>query len=343
VEIIAASPAFPVGGTTDVAAVRRAALRLAEHLRFSETRAGQVALVATELATNLAKHARQGTMLVQAASDGSTVELLSLDKGPGFADFAASRADGVSTSGTLGHGLGAIERQSDLLDVFTGSSGSAILARIGREAVPQAAPVPPRFVSGGIAVNAPGEQVCGDAWTAVLDEAHARVILADGLGHGLAAHDAARQALTTFRESKQGLPAELLADIHASLRATRGAAVTIVSIDLERGVVRCAGVGNVASAIVPPGGAARQGLVTRNGTAGHGAIRPSEHQYPYPPQSLLVLHSDGLHAGWDLGAYPGLRRRHPTLIAGVLYRDFRRERDDVSVAVVTEQDRRRGV
>ena len=50
----------------------------------------------------------------------------------------------------------------------------------------------------------------------------------------------------------------------------------------------------------------------------------------------VVLHSDGLSSRWNLGTYPGLARRHPMLVAGVLYRDFGRRTDDAAVVVVRE-------
>jgi hypothetical protein len=50
----------------------------------------------------------------------------------------------------------------------------------------------------------------------------------------------------------------------------------------------------------------------------------------------LVLHSDGLGTRWNLNAYPGLSAHHPSLIAGVLYRDFKRGTDDVTVLVAKE-------
>ena len=37
------------------------------------------------------------------------------------------------------------------------------------------------------------------------------------------------------------------------------------------------------------------------------------------------------------GPYPGLAQRPPALIAGVLYRDFSRRRDDVTVVVARER------
>jgi hypothetical protein len=45
------------------------------------------------------------------------------------------------------------------------------------------------------------------------------------------------------------------------------------------------------------------------------------------------MHSDGLTSHWSLDAYPGLRLRHPALVAAVLYRDYQRGRDDVTVVV----------
>ena len=45
--------------------------------------------------------------------------------------------------------------------------------------------------------------------------------------------------------------------------------------------------------------------------------------------SLLVMHSDGLSTSWNLAAYPGLRLRHPAVIAGTLYRDAARQRDEL--------------
>ncbi|MGH7263328.1 MAG: hypothetical protein ACREMB_00540 [Candidatus Rokuibacteriota bacterium] len=77
-------------------------------------------------------------------------------------------------------------------------------------------------------------------------------------------------------------------------------------------------------------------LVSYAGIAGHELRRVKELAYPWPEEALLVLHSDGLGTQWSLSAYPALARRHPTLIAGVLYRDHSRRRDDVSVLVAKE-------
>jgi hypothetical protein len=129
-------------------------------------------------------------------------------------------------------------------------------------------------------------------------------------------------------------PRGRVAAAHAGLRSTRGGALAVADVDLGRGLVRFCGLGNISAAIVANGVVRR--LVSQNGTAGHSAARIDEFSYPWPSGGLLVLHSDGLGTHWDLDRYPGLARRHPGLIAGVLYRDFTRGRDDATVIVARE-------
>jgi hypothetical protein len=49
------------------------------------------------------------------------------------------------------------------------------------------------------------------------------------------------------------------------------------------------------------------------------------------------MHSDGISSQWQLDPYPGLRITHPGLVAGVLFRDFWRGRDDATVVVVKDR------
>jgi hypothetical protein len=80
-------------------------------------------------------------------------------------------------------------------------------------------------------------------------------------------------------------------------------------------------------------------MVSYNGTVGHEVRKIQEFTYQWPQQGLLVMHSDGLKTQWRLDRYPGLMHKHPSLIAGVLYRDFNRGRDDVTVLVAREEER----
>jgi hypothetical protein len=82
------------------------------------------------------------------------------------------------------------------------------------------------------------------------------------------------------------------------------------------------------------GDGSSRGIFSHNGTIGHLVRKIQAFDYPWAPGSTLVLHSDGLQTRWALSKYAGLARRHPAVVAGVLFRDFRRGRDDATVVVI---------
>ena len=314
-----------------VGGARRAATDLAQSLGFDVAGAGRVALVVTEAASNLVKHAGGGELLLHPFAHGETptLDVLALDRGPGIEDVARAMRDGFSTGGTPGTGLGAIRRNSTLADLYTRpGGGTAVFARMGG-----ATPMRARVMEiGAVNVRYPGEQICGDAYATAEAGERFQVLVADGLGHGLAAAEAARAAAAVFRASPGlGLP-ELLERMHRALASTRGAAVGIAEIDRGRELLRFAGIGNISGSIV--GSGATRSTVSLYGTMGHDARRFQEFTYPWPRGGLFVLHSDGISGRWNLGDAPWLAARHPSLIAGVLYRDFGRGRDDATVVVL---------
>src|SRR5688572_28304608 len=93
---------------------RRLALNYAAELGFPEEARGRVALIVTEAAHNLVRHARAGELVFTKlrAGGGTGLRVLALDVGPGMANPADCLRDGHSTSGTAGEGLGAIQRLS---------------------------------------------------------------------------------------------------------------------------------------------------------------------------------------------------------------------------------------
>ena len=201
-----------VADPTIAGEVRRAATVLASRLGFEETRRGQVAIVATEAATNLDKHASGGEIVIQGLTDGTLggIDILTLDGGPGMADVSRCLADGFSTAGSPGTGLGAISRLSAVFDIHSlVGVGSVTLARLW--ALPRSEsrwPVVHEF--GAVSVPVFGEDVCGDAWA--IDESDGRItiLVADGLGHGPHAAEAAQEAVRIFAETSTLDPAERL-------------------------------------------------------------------------------------------------------------------------------------
>jgi anti-sigma regulatory factor (Ser/Thr protein kinase) len=103
---------IPVEDPSAAAACRAAAATLAGRLEFPAARADKLTLAVTEAASNLHKHARQGSMLLRITRAGGRpgIEMVTIDAGPGLPDAGAAARDGYTTSGTLGIGLGAIRR-----------------------------------------------------------------------------------------------------------------------------------------------------------------------------------------------------------------------------------------
>lgn len=326
-----------VGDGSDVATVRRAALNCAEALKMGETAGARVALVTTELATNLVKHTGGGTILVIAdETNGPAISLVSIDKGRGIENINAAMRDGYSTAGSPGTGLGAIVRSSTSIDVYSViEKGTAIVCRIEDDrARPPAAGAlapPSRLLVEGICAAKPGETDSGDAWYAVTGRDEITVLVADGLGHGHAASIASVAAVRVLREkSAQELP-RIVEDMHGALRPTRGAAVGIARIFLSQRRLDFAGIGNIAGTIA--GEESARKVVSLNGIVGHEMRKVQTFSYPWAAESVLILHSDGLGTSWNLAHYPGLLQHTPMLIAAVLFRDFARGTDDATVVV----------
>jgi anti-sigma regulatory factor (Ser/Thr protein kinase) len=321
--------------TSQVPAARMAAQRMAHDLGFDETRVGKVAIAVTEAATNIVRHGRGGTIVARATSRAHAVgiEVLAIDSGPGMRSFAASSVDGVSTGGTAGTGLGAIHRMTDELDVYTRPEAGTLMRLAFWRGEP---PAPlPGYEIGAICIPHSGETSSGDAWESVCDAGGITLVMADGLGHGPEAAHAAGAAVETLRRNPDERPVQLLDRMHARLRSTRGAAIGILRHDAGSDSLGFAGVGNIAACICE--GSERRMMVSHNGIVGHKIHRSEEYRYPWPPQALLVAHSDGIESHWDVAAFPGLGVSHPSLIAAMLYRQHSRKRDDVVVVVARQR------
>jgi anti-sigma regulatory factor (Ser/Thr protein kinase) len=323
-----------IADTSSVGEARRAAVELARKVGLSESESGDLALIATEAASNLVKHAGRGELLLRGLQygDASGAGLIALDRGPGIASTVDALRDGFSTRGTPGTGLGAISRKASRFDLYSeGEIGVALSAQLWRGATPT--PISGLVVD-GICVPYEGEKVSGDAWAAREGPDQITVLIADGLGHGPLAAEASHTAVASFRATNDPSPEACLERIHLALRSTRGAAVSIARIDRRLGLVRFAGIGNTSATIVSNTGT--RSLVSHHGTAGGVARRIRAFEYPWGVGDLLVMHSDGLATHWTLAPYPGLAVRDPALVAAVLYREHSRGRDDVSVVAIRE-------
>jgi hypothetical protein len=192
---------------------------------------------------------------------------------------------------------------------------------------------PPGAVEIGVVIDTyPGESVCGDGWVTMNGRKGLTLLLVDGSGHGHHAAHAAETAARAFADNIDKECVPLVEAIHRALAPTRGAALAVARIDRDARVVRFVGVGNIG-AVLANGGEARR-MASFNGTAGHVAPRIREFTYPFTGRPLIILHSDGLSARWEIATYPGLAAGHPSLVAGLLFRHHRRDRDDATVVAM---------
>lgn len=330
----------PVNAFEDVGALRRAVARLTG--AQAGLRDGEAELVATELGTNLLRHANPGGyVLYRLTGDG--IEFLSVDTGPGMAMPPTSGVRDPVAPGTgaqdpvvfgkggLSAGLAGIRRMAREFDYYSNPAGTVLLARLGGAG----SDGNPRWRYGAVNVPLGDAGLSGDAW-AVTDDARLAALLVDGLGHGDAAAAAAQAAVTTFNQRPLTDPEEFLRQAHDAMRGTRGAVAAVCLIDQQDDRLTNAGVGNIAEQVV--NGHHRQHLVSHPGTLGtyFPAPRVRVQHYRWPPGATLVMTSDGIRSGWNLSAYPGLLLHDPAVIAAVLHRDFARGTDDACVLVVRD-------
>ena len=331
---------IPVSDVSQTGEARRKVVTFAEELEIEEPRRDKVALATTEMATNLVKHAGSGHIIVQQIRQNGNcgLRIMSVDKGPGIRDVSKALADGHSTAGTMGTGLGAVKRLSDSFEVYSvPGSGTVLSAEFWKKKDKHSSNLPLDIA----VVSEPikGEVECGDGW-GIRNMANGMLLMVvDGLGHGILAAEAAREAERVLAEAKKDSLSEILHDTHDALKKTRGAAYAIAKIEPEKGLLTFAGVGNISASIVSAG--ASRSMASYNGTVGQNIGRFQEFTYPWNLNNIFVMHSDGLNTRWSLDQYPGIWSKNPSMIAALLHRDFDRGRDDVTVLVAkaASQDR----
>ncbi|MGW4379127.1 ATP-binding SpoIIE family protein phosphatase [Kitasatospora sp. NPDC004531] len=356
------------------AAARNAARQIAHRIGLLPERVAEVEVAVSEAATNLRRHAADGAMVLRVVRTDTeaALEFLTMDGGPGMANVPGALADGYSSHGTLGIGLGAIARLADTFDLHSlPGRGTVLAARCwnrtpgGRAAAAQGEPV-----AAGLTRPMSGQDLCGDAWAirpaapaparaprpaavptrldwaALTNRAAPRpaapgptgsgaflLMFCDGLGHGPLASRATSDAVAAFHHSPAQAPEQVLADLHRALRAGRGGAIAVALIEPAERRLTFSGVGNIGAFVVDTATGGRRALPSTPGIVGHQMTTPHTVRQELPPHSAVVLHSDGLTDRWRAADVPGLFGHLPVTAAALLLRDAGVRRDDAGVVV----------
>ncbi|WP_328697600.1 SpoIIE family protein phosphatase [Streptomyces sp. NBC_00342] len=302
-----------------------AARSVAELCGLTGSQPDQAAVLASELAGNLAKHATAGSVYLQPLLLGGGMEILAADRGPGINDLSRALTDGYSTTATLGAGLGAVRRIATDFTIRT-EPGTATLACARLTDADQRPKAHQEL--GSICLPIDGEQLCGDACAAADTAGCRTVFVVDGLGHGPEASEAAQAALRAFHRAPDRPLHDMLFAVHRALRHTRGAAVGIMRLHHDR--TEYCGVGNVRALVVTPE-TAHHGVTGLPGVVGWNMPTPRTHTLPTGPGAIAVMHSDGIHPRWTHAPSRFLLRLPPALLAAAVAHTHRSTRDDAAL------------
>jgi hypothetical protein len=142
----------------------------------------------------------------------------------------------------------------------------------------------------------PGEEVLGDQAVVAFTDEHVLAAAVDGLGHGTEAAAAADVAARVLKQSAEQDPAALTLACHQALLHTRGAALSVASINLREHTMAWVGVGNVEGRLVR-GAKPRpvtESLLLHAGIVGHELPSLSAQSVRIARGDVLIFATDGI-------------------------------------------------
>jgi anti-sigma regulatory factor (Ser/Thr protein kinase) len=307
--------------------------RLATDAGINANRINELDLIVAEMTSNLYKYSDDGEILMGTFANGGSpyVELISIDNGPGMVNPARMMVDGVSTTKTLGHGLGSMKRLSDTFELYSQPGwGTIVLSRVYSD--PEKVKVSDEVIIRSIVVSKPGEKTSGDGFVYKKNDKYLKMMLADGLGHGPEANKAINEAAAAFRVFPDYSPTETLRFIHGNIKKTRGAVINIVGYNFEEKKWSSAGIGNIAARMFGP--VNFKNHMSYNGIVGHNIPNTmNDQQYPADEFNQVMLCSDGIKTRIDLAKYPLMYKYDLSVLAAAIYKDHARKNDDMSVII----------
>ena len=325
-----------VAYSSDASLASREARLAAASIGFDETPSEEIALVVTELASNLVRHASGGRLIFTSIANGdrSGIQIESVDSGPGIIDVEQAIADGFSTVDSLGYGLGTVSRLMDELDIVSNhqKGGTHITCRRWiRELDPTAGSCPLEF---GVATRPhPRMQgINGDTFVIKKWNGTALVGVIDGLGHGQWAQRAAQTARRYIESHFDQSLKDIFLGVARMCRSTRGVVMALAQFDWKHQKLSFASIGNIEVRVF--GAPEPLKFIIRRGIIGLNAPGPVVTEHDWHQNSIMVLHSDGIKTHWKGVDIPELERESATVIAHTLLRKFARDEDDATVVVV---------
>lgn len=305
---------------------------LAVSVGFSSNKVGEIDIVVAEMVSNLAKHAVDGELLIKKIDNEGNkgIEIVCIDNGPGLNEIHRMLQDGVSTKNTLGHGLGAIKRLSDVFQIYSQKGwGTILLVRFYMKPVTRVTkPAPVEIHS--LIIPKPGETACGDGAAIKLSKDHIKIFLGDGLGHGKEASNAVKLAIDAFLVSPEVNGMEIIRDIHYAVKKSRGLVASVAIFSFSERKWKVCGVGNIVMKVY--NGGIFKTHNSYNGIVGHNIPNTmKETEVEITPGQIMTFASDGIRSRWETMKHPALLRGDLGMLNAAIFKDFARNSDDMSI------------
>jgi len=176
-----------------------------------------------------------------------------------------------------------------------------------------------------------GEALSGDLTLCVPCNGNLFLAIADGLGHGPAAHEVVVNIERFLREQCSTDLAGLAQRLHTLLRGTRGAAAGLAYLDVASGSLAYVGIGNTR---LRRYGAEGGALSSQPGTLGHQIRTPVQQTLQLAPGDLLILSTDGVSERLDREADAALLAADVQSVAAGLIHRYGKTHDDASCIVL---------
>lgn len=320
---------------SDMLLAQNLARNIAENIGFNKNISEDIALVAKELATNLIKHAKCGTMILKLLSkDGKIgIEIDSIDTGPGIIDVNVAIRDGYSTVNSLGYGLGIINRIMDEFNVESSHQGTRIITKRWIKNYNNNKNCPLKV---GIASRAhPKMRLNGDTFIKKKWNHSLLVGIIDGLGHGQNAYYAAQTARKYILDHFDQPFENILKGVDRACRATRGVVMALARFDWDINEITFVSIGDVSVRVI--NSPQKINFLIKRGIIGVSYIKPIINRKKWDNSYVLILYSDGISSKWRWEDFSYLFEKSPEIIAKEMLIKLGKENDDATVLIVRER------
>jgi anti-sigma regulatory factor (Ser/Thr protein kinase)/serine/threonine protein phosphatase PrpC len=333
---------------SDIGECRRKGVVFSKQTGFSDIASGEVAIMITELVTNVLRHGGgKGAFLMCRIKDADLntgIEFWCCDAGKGFSNLEKVKQDGYTNARSLGIGLGAIQRFSDEFQInpeknkeFKGlfKEGSLEVTNCVRTRKWLQKPKWDRqnnnLMIGISSRSKPGEVINGDSWVVShLTENVTLVAVIDGLGHGKEANLASQLAKEQILANTTLAIDEIIQKVHNALRGTRGATIGIIKIDNSNNTLTFSGIGNIEGNIYSK--TRKNNLMSYGGIVGHNIRTPRLFEFDFNKGDTACLFSDGIISRWQYDEIDW--QQSPQKNAEYIVNKYSRISDDATVLII---------